>query len=151
MPLIVQYSSPTPSPLFKPHFPFIFISHFILPVSEPPFSYQVCSPSSSTMEKNSEAHSYRPRVRQSPTPPTGTSTLGADVAAGASPAVATSAGPVRLPHVLQLPPLPPLRLLILRAPPLWPLPRGDNIPGLAPLCLLRRILGQPKGPHHPRP
>ena len=39
---------------------------------------------------------------------------------------------------------------MLRAPPLWPLPRRDIILGLAPLRLLHRILGQPRGPHHPR-
>ena len=39
---------------------------------------------------------------------------------------------------------------MLRAPPLWPLPRGDIIPGLALLLLLHRILGQPEGPHLPR-
>ena len=31
-----------------------------------------------------------------------------------------------------------------------PLPRGDIIPGLAPLRLLHRIPGQPEGPHRPR-
>ena len=83
-----------PQPLFKPHFPFIFISHFILLVSETPFSSQVCSPSSLTMAKNREAHSNRPRVRQSPTPPTGTSTPGAtDVVDPSSPAAAAGAGP----------------------------------------------------------
>ena len=83
-----------PQPLFKPHFPFFFISHFILPICETPFSSQVCSPSSPTMAKTRGAHSYRPRVRQSPTPPAGTSTLGATDAAdpsfpasGASPAM----------------------------------------------------------------
>ena len=82
----------SPQPLFKPHFPFIFISHFILPVSEPPFSSQVCTPSNSTMAKTRGAHSYRPRVRQSPTPLTGTSTPGAVVAASpSSPAVGASA------------------------------------------------------------
>ena len=40
-----------------------------------------------------------------------------------------------------------LPLLLLRAPPLWPLPRGDIIPELAPLRLLHRIPGQPGGPH----
>ena len=89
-------SSHLPQPLFKPHFPFIFISHFILPVSEPPFSSQVCSPSSPTMAKNRGAHSYRPRVRQSPTPtagastPRGTITAGPSAAAMSSPAAGAS-------------------------------------------------------------
>ena len=64
----------------------------------------------------------------------------------------------RLPRAPQLPLLPPLSqllsralpLLMLRAPPLWPLPRGDIINGLAPLRLLHRILGQPGGPHRSR-
>ena len=38
---------------------------------------------------------------------------------------------------------------MLRVPPLWPLPRGDIIPGLAPLHPLLHILGQPGGPHRP--
>ena len=62
------------------------------------------------------------------------------------------------PTPLPLPPLPPLSqllskalpLLMLRVPSLWPLPRGDTIPGLAPLCLLHSIPGQPRGPHSPR-
>ena len=115
------------------------------------------------MAKTRGAHSFLPRVRQGPTPPARTSTPGADVAVGPSsatgpsspavgisPAATSTAGPVRPPHALQLPLLPPLPLLMLRAPPLWPLPRGDIIPGLAPLCLLRRIPGQPGGPHRPR-
>ena len=43
-----------------------------------------------------------------------------------------------------------LLLVMLRIPPLWPLPRGDIIPGLGPLHPLLRILGQPGGPHLPR-
>ena len=35
-------------------------------------------------------------------------------------------------------------------PPLWPLPRGDIILGLAPFLLLHNIPGQLGGPHHPR-
>ena len=84
MTLIAHIFPPTPQPLFKPHFPFIFISHFILLFSETPFSSQVCSPSSPTMVKTRGAHSYRPRVRQSPTPPTGTSTPEATDATGPS-------------------------------------------------------------------
>ena len=38
----------------------------------------------------------------------------------------------------------------MRAPPLWPLPRGDIIPGLVLLRLLHRIPGQLGGPHLPR-
>ena len=98
---LIAYIFPlTTQPLFKPHFPFIFISHFILLVSETPFSFQVCSSSSPAKAKIRGAHSYWPRVRQSPTPPTETSTPGAtDVASpsssavGAYPAAATGAGP----------------------------------------------------------
>ena len=59
------------------------------------------------------------------------------------------------PQLLPLPPLPQLLsrallLLMLRAPPLWPLPRGDIIPGLAPLRRIDRILGHLEGPHRPR-
>ena len=61
----------------------------------------------------------------------------------------------RAPQLLPLLPLPQLLykallLLMLRVPPLWPLPRGDIIPELAPLHLLLRIPGQPRGPHCPR-
>ena len=44
----------------------------------------------------------------------------------------------------------PLLLVMMRAPPLWPLPRGDIILGLGPLHPLLHIPGQPKGPHRPR-
>ena len=84
MPLMVHVFPPTPPPLFKPLFSFIFISHFILPFYESPFSSQVCSTSSPTMAKIRCAHSYRPRVCQNPTPPGGTFTLGATDAAGPS-------------------------------------------------------------------
>ena len=74
MPLIDHAYPPTPAPLFKPLVSFIFISHFIKPVSEKPFFSQVCSPLGPTMAKTRGAHSFRPQVRQGPTPPTGTST-----------------------------------------------------------------------------
>ena len=38
-------------------------------------------------------------------------------------------------------------VVVVWALPLWPLPRGDIIPGLAPRRLLHRIPGQPGGPH----
>ena len=44
----------------------------------------------------------------------------------------------------------PLLLVMLRVPPLWPLPRGDIILGLSPLHPLLHISGQPGGPHRPR-
>ena len=49
-----------------------------------PSPSQNCSPSSPTMAKTRRAHSFRPRVRQSPTPPVGTSTPGVVVASGPS-------------------------------------------------------------------
>ena len=39
---------------------------------------------------------------------------------------------------------------MLRVPPLWPLPKGDIIPGLGPLHPLLHIPYQPRGPHRPR-
>ena len=41
-------------------------------------------------------------------------------------------------------------LVMLRVPPLWPLPRGDIILRLGPLYPRLRIPGQPGGPHQPR-
>ena len=43
-----------------------------------------------------------------------------------------------------------LLLVMLRVPPLWPMPKGDIIPGLGPLHPLLRIPIQPEGPHRPR-
>ena len=100
------------------------------------------------MAKTRGAHSFRPRVRQGPTPPAGTSILG--------PSSAT-VGPSVLPPPPLLSLLPLLHLLyraqlleMLRVPPLWSLPRGDIILGLGPLHPLLRIPYQPKGPHRPR-
>ena len=44
----------------------------------------------------------------------------------------------------------PLLLVMLRVPPLWPLPKGDIILGLGPLLPLLHIPGQPEWPHRPR-
>ena len=43
-----------------------------------------------------------------------------------------------------------LLLVMLRVPPLWPLPIGDIILGLGPLHPHLIIPGQPRGPHQPR-
>ena len=51
-----------------------------------------------------------------------------------------------LSHLLYRAPL----LVMLRVPPLWPLPRRDIIPRLGPLYPLLHIPGQPGGPHRPR-
>ena len=108
------------------------------------------------MVKTREAHSFRPQVRQGPTPLVGTSTPGAiDPTGPGSTAGLSSPQPAPAPACLPLLPLPQLLsrallLLMLRAPPLWPLPRGDIIPELAPLLLLLRIPSQPEGPHRPR-
>ena len=161
MTLIIHVFPPTPNPYINPLFPFIFISTFTLPVFETPFFSQLCSPSSPTMAKTRGAHSFRPQVCQSPTPPADTSTPGAAATVGPSVAAvhppAAAAG-LSVAAVHPLPPTPPLPqlpsralpLLMLRAPPLWPLPRGDIIPGLASLRLLHRIPAQPGGPHHLR-
>ena len=78
-------SSPLhPNPYINPLFPFIFISPVTIPVSETPFSSQIFYPSSPTMVKTRGAHSYRPRVHRSSTPPADTSTLGAATVAGPS-------------------------------------------------------------------
>ena len=59
-----------------------------------PFSSQVCSPLGPTMAKTRGAYSFRPQVRQGPTPPVGTSTPGPSSATGpASSAAAIGAGP----------------------------------------------------------
>ena len=123
-----------------------------------------CSPSSPTMAKTRGAHSYRPQVRQGPTPPTGPSTPGPSSASGPTSAAAGAPLPPQLapalawllhcPFVAAASPAP----AAVQSPaagdakgsPLWPLPRGDIIPGLAPLHLLLRIPGQPRGPHSPR-
>ena len=106
------------------------------------------------------AHSFRLRVRQGPTPPTGTSTPGpSSAAAGPSATTGPSAAAAGAsPSVLVVRPsvatalaapllYRALLLLMLRVPPLWPLPIGDIIPGLAPLHPLLHIPGQPGGPH----
>ena len=87
-----------PNPYINPLFPFIFISPFTLPVSETPFSSQICFLSSPTMTKTRGAHSYRPRVRRSSTPPASTSTPGEIAATGpnalsACPSAAVAASP----------------------------------------------------------
>ena len=51
--------------------------------------------------------------------------------------------------LLSLLPL-PLLLVMLRVPPLWPLPRGDIILRMGPLHPFLHIPGQPGGPHRPR-
>ena len=138
---------------YKNPFDLYFSFHITLPVSETPFSSQIFSPLSSTMTKTRGSHSYRPRVRRSSTPLVDTSTPAAAAAAAPSaPSRAPQQSPppaaLRLPRAPHLPPLP--QLLMLRAPPLRPLPKGDIIPGWAPLRLLYRIPGQPRGPHRPR-
>ena len=89
---------PPPNPYINPIFPFIFISPFTLPISETPFSFQICSPSSPTMVKTHGAHSYPLRVRQSSIAPAGTSTPEVAAAAGpnapaACPSAAAAASP----------------------------------------------------------
>ena len=125
-----------------------------------PSPSQICYPPSLTMSKTRGAHSFRPRVRRSSTPPTDTSTPGAAVTVGPSTAAARPLPPPPLPQLPRAPQPPPpplvqlpskaLPLLMLRAPPLWPLPRGDIIPRLAPLRLLHLIPGQLEGPHSPK-
>ena len=71
-----------PNPYINPLFPFIFISAFTLPISEIPFSSQICSPSSPIMGKTRGVHSYWSRVRRSSTTPADTSTPGVVVVVG---------------------------------------------------------------------
>ena len=135
-----------PNPYINPLFPFILISPFTLPFLKLP------SPLKFALL---QARQWRRLVGLIPT--------GRGYARAPPPlsrVLQLSPPPTqaRLPLSPQLPPLPPLPqllsralpLLMLRAPPLWPLPRGDNIPGLAPLRLLHLILGQLEGPHNPR-
>ena len=115
------------------------------------------------MTKTRGAHSFRLRVRQGPISHAGTSTSGPSsaaaspsavvapsvAAAGADPSVPVvhpSVAVVPLPHMLYRAQL----LVMLRVPPLWPLLRGDIIPGLGLLHPLLRIPDQPGGPHRPR-
>ena len=122
-----------------------------------PYPSQICYPLSPTMAKTRGPHSFRPRVRRSSTPPAGTSTQGA---AGHSTVVALPLPLPPLPQLLRAPQSPPppllqlpsrvLPLLMLRAPPLWLLPKGDITPGLVPLRLLHHIPSQPRGHHNPR-
>ena len=87
------------------------------------------------MAKTRGAHSFRPRVRQGPTPPQAPA-LACLLCAPLLPLIT-------LPHLLCA----PLLLVMLRVPPLWPLPRGDIILGLGPLHQYLHIPGQPGGPH----
>ena len=99
MTLIIHVFPPTPpNPYINPLFPFNFISPFTLLVSETPFSSHICFPSNQTMVKTRGAHSYRPQVHRSSTPPAGTSTPGVAIAAGpnaptACPLAAAAASP----------------------------------------------------------
>ena len=125
------------------------------------------------MVKTRGAHSFRPRVRQGPTPPAGTSTPGPSTATTGPSATgpsATSPSAAVVPSaaaagaalacllcapLLPLLPLPQqlyraLFLLMLRVPLLWPLYLGDIILGWGPLHSLLHIPGQPGGLHLPR-
>ena len=120
------------------------------------------------MAKTRGAHSFRLWVRQGPTPlaagppATDPSTVGPSVAAGpfsVGPSAAAAGASPSVPAVRPLLPLltlphllyrAPLLLVMLRVPPLWPLPRGDIILGLGPLHPRLRIPSQPGGPHRPR-
>ena len=74
--LSMSYHLPLPS-LYKPLFPSFLISYFSFPVSESPSPSQFDILKTQPMEKTRGAHSFRPRVGQSSTPPASTSTPGA--------------------------------------------------------------------------
>ena len=104
------------------------------------------------MAKTRGAHSFRPRVHQGPLP-----LLGPPLQAPALPPPPLPPQPAPalacLLHapLLSLLPLPhllykTLLLVMLRVPPLWPLPRGDIIPGLAHSTRYFSSQTSPKGP-----
>ena len=99
------------------------------------------------MAKTRGAHSFRPRVCQGPIPPAAGPSAVSPAASGpvttGPSAAAASASP-------SVPAVRPLLLVMLRVPPLWPLPRGEIILGSGPLHPGLRIPGQPRGPHQPR-
>ena len=133
-----------------------FSFHFILPVFEKTHLLSSCSPSSPTMAKTRGAHSFRPWVRQGPTPPAGTSTKGVASSVAATSSVvaalsfaAASAGP-SVPAAR-----PPVAAASL-APAAAQSPAGDDVEGSSSVALAQRryhtrVGPTPPAPSHPRP
>ena len=149
---------PTPPPLYKPLFHFIFTSQIILSVSENIISSSlVALPQVRRWQRREELTLSGRRCARALLPlPL------APLLLPPAPLLPTLQPPAPLPPqqapalvpLLRSPLLPllplPLLLVMLRVPPLWPLPRGDIILELGPHHQLLHILDQPGGPHRLR-
>ena len=151
---------PTPHPLYKPWFHFIFTSQIILPVKENIISSSLAAlPQVRRWQRREELTLIgRGCARALPFLPQ------APLLLSPAPQLSTQlpiTPPLLLPASPQPPtPLPsqlaptqlllPILLEMLRVPPLWPLPRGGIILGLGPHHQPLYTLDQPGGPHRPR-
>ena len=145
---------PTPPPLYKPWFHFIFTSQIIFPIKENIRSSTLASlPQVRSWQRREEltligrgCARALPLMSQAPIllPPAPQLPTQMSMA---PPQLAPALLPSQLaPALLSLLLLPPL-LEMLRVPPLWPLPRGGIIVGLGPHHQPLYSLDQPRGPH----
>ena len=146
---------PTAPPLYKPLFHFIFNSQIILSISENLISSLAAFPQVQPWRRREELTLSGRRCAKAPLPlpPTPLSPTPLPLVllppAPLLPQQAPTLVPLLLAPLLPLLPL-PLLLVMLRVPPLWPLPRGDIILELGPHHQLLPIPDQPGRPHRPR-